>query len=784
MIGQTRISVAAWAATALGAIVLVPVFSGPFLLTSIFVCGVVTATGVLLQRWRAPRTVVTAVQLLVLAELVAFVFLNDTLRFGVLPWKQTALAFNQAMVDALDGINRFSAPLPPESYFTLFATSVVGLAGLLVHVVAVQFRQAAWAGLVLLMMYTVPAATVPGGLPTFLFVPPALGYIILLSAEGRSRLTRWGRRIGGLSALDSSTEVEASAAGQAGRRIGLSVIALALLLPAFLPSLPEGVLGNGVAGSGIGGGGGNTVSMGVNPMLDMGRNLRRGENSVALRYTGEGPVYLRMTTLDQFDGRTWQLSPRDNQHNVDGIFPTPPGLTTTDEIPQHKYRVNVDKWLRSTWVPMPYPTRELSINGKWHYALPTLDVQSANNRTTAGMKYTVTSYEVNPTEEALRSAINIAPPDQYTAQVPPNVPSSIRAKAQEVTAAAKGNHYLQATELQDWFRSADNFTYSTSNQDGSGISALEDFLFESKTGYCEQFATAMALMARTLGIPARVALGFLPGTLDKDGKYVVQMHDMHAWPELYFDGVGWVRFEPTPALASAIPPAWSIPTNPDPGQSPSTTPTALPTSGESDNAHQPNFPNEEDVKDGAAGTAQDTGGWWSHPAVRWGTAGVGAIALALLPWLVRILVRRRRFGRAPGTAAVEGLWAELRDTARDLGLDWRDSSTPRQTGAWLQTKLPPDQRAQATRLARVVEQSRYAGAAPSDIDVRAEAVAIRTALIGSATVAGRWRARLLPRSWRWYLSRGTSEASDLLDQFDLGLARMRSFLVPRRRPTA
>lgn len=233
---------------------LTPVFSGPFLFVSALVCAVITGVGVLLQNLRTPRAVVPLVQFVVLVELLSIFFLKDTLKFGLIPWKATALEFNQQMVNAMDSINRFSAPLPPDSHLTLFAVSVISATGLLIHIIAVQLRQAAWAGLLLLIMYTVPAATVHGGLPALLFIPPAVGYILLLSAEGRSRLSRWGRRISGVSHLDAAEPVEASALGQAGRRIGLSVVALAALLPALLPALPEGVIGNGLAGAGPGAG--------------------------------------------------------------------------------------------------------------------------------------------------------------------------------------------------------------------------------------------------------------------------------------------------------------------------------------------------------------------------------------------------------------------------------------------------------------------------------------------------------------------------------------------------
>ena len=97
--------------------------------------------------------------------------------------------------------------------------------------------------------------------------------------------------------------------------------------------------------------------------------------------------------------------------------------------------------------------------------------------------------------------------------------------------------------LQDWFRT--EFTYSTDVPDGHGNSAIESFL-ENRVGYCEQFAGTFAAMARSLGIPARVAVGFTQGEQQDDGTYVVLGRNAHAWPEVWFDGYGWVPFEPTP----------------------------------------------------------------------------------------------------------------------------------------------------------------------------------------------------------------------------------------------
>jgi transglutaminase-like putative cysteine protease len=782
MIGQVRLSVAAWAATVLGAMVLVPVFAGPFLFVSAFLCAIVTGAGLLLQSWRTPRLLVPLIQLLVLVEAMALMFYADTLKYLVVPWKETALAFNQDMVDALDGINRFSAPLPPETYLTIFASGVIALAGLLIHVIAVQFRQASWAGLLLLMMYTVPAATVHGGLSAFWFIPPAVGYIVLLSAEGRARLSRWGRRIGGITTLQQNQQVEASAAGQAGRRIGLTVIAVAALLPALLPSLPEGVFGNGLAGSAGGAGPGGAVSLGVNPMLDMGKNLRQGENTVALTYTGDA-TYLRLTVLDQFDGNVWTPAPRTNFTEVNGDFQPPPGLQLPlDSLKTVKHDVRVTKLLRSPWVPVPYPPHTLSINnGKWRYDTTAMDISSTNARSVAGVHYKVTSYQVDPTEDQLRNALDTGAPDPYSGVVPRRMPQRITDLARTVTASAKGNHYLEAAALQSYLRDAGVFRYDTGNDTRSGMDAIEAFLFESHAGYCEQFATAMALMARTLGIPARVAIGFLPGQRDGN-KHVVRMHDMHAWPELYFLGIGWVRFEPTPAVQTGQAPGWTVPTNPNPSDTPtvggptgaqSTAPTGNPEDRRLDG--QNNLPGERNISGGVGSTS-----WWDGNGPRWGGGALAVIVLSMVPWLVRSLVRRRRFSQAPSQAAIEGLWAEVRDTARDIGMDWSDAATPRQSGSWLVARLPQDVRPKAIRLARAVEFGRYAGVEQRELDLRDDARSVRTALFNTASAGQRWRARLMPRSLRWYVSRGSSEASDLLDQFDLALARLRSLVVPRR----
>lgn len=144
--------------------------------------------------------------------------------------------------------------------------------------------------------------------------------------------------------------------------------------------------------------------------------------------------------------------------------------------------------------------------------------------------------------EELRGASSSAPPDPIYLELPERFPSVVAETAASVTEGSATTYDAMRT-LQDWFRG--NFEYSLEVPSGHGTSAIEAFL-RQRVGYCEQFAGTFAAMARSLGIPARVAVGFTPGLVQPDGTYSVLGKNAHAWPEVWFDGFGWVPFEPTP----------------------------------------------------------------------------------------------------------------------------------------------------------------------------------------------------------------------------------------------
>jgi transglutaminase-like putative cysteine protease len=177
--------------------------------------------------------------------------------------------------------------------------------------------------------------------------------------------------------------------------------------------------------------------------------------------------------------------------------------------------------------------------------------------------------------------------DRYTS-VPATVPSRVGELADKIVADAQAtNPYDQAKAIETYLRT--NYVYTTTiTQPPTGVDRVEWFLFEGKEGYCEYYASAMIIMLRHLGIPARLAGGYAPGTIDtKTGKIIVKESSAHAWPEVYFPKFGWIEFEPTPSQAvithSAPAESTDVPT-PEPTVGARLSPTPFDDNGE---PHQP-----------------------------------------------------------------------------------------------------------------------------------------------------------------------------------------------------
>jgi hypothetical protein len=282
----------------------------------------------------------------------------------------------------------------------------------------------------------------------------------------------------------------------------------------------------------------------------------------------------------------------------------------------------------------------------------------------------------------------------------------------------------------------------------------------TRTGYCVQFATAMVMMARASGIPARMAIGFLPGTLDR-GVYTVRAADAHAWPELFFDGVGWLRFEPTPAARSGQAPPYSLEEAPttDEGSEETAGPSASATTSVRRDPGA-NDPGAQDPLDPNAET--NTGvlaRWWTSgglTAFGWVTLGVlgGALGAVAVPLAARARLRRRLRAAADDAHRVEVEWQAMVERIGDLGVVPPSGSTPRQAGRVYRREayLEGPEVESLRRVVHAVEVARYAPPGATLLDIREDADRVVGAVSAVRRRRDRVRALLLPQEglaeWR------------------------------------
>src|SRR5262249_42018717 len=158
-------------------------------------------------------------------------------------------------------------------------------------------------------------------------------------------------------------------------------------------------------------------------------------------------------------------------------------------------------------------------------------------------------------EQSLRNAGTTYPDwvSKHYLQLPDTITARTRARAREIVQqAGASNPYDQAKAVQDALR---RLIYDESRPAPPPDRDWVDyFLFSGQRGSCDDFATSMVVMLRSLNVPARLAQGYAGGTLDSQANaYIVRESIGHSWPEVYFPGYGWQRFEPTPASYASVP---------------------------------------------------------------------------------------------------------------------------------------------------------------------------------------------------------------------------------------
>ncbi len=637
----------------------------------------VAVVGVVLRSMGLPRPAVVLLQAVGVAEVLHVRWAGDVATGGWVPSASSLAEVGATLQRAAAAAQEWAAPVPEEATaFDPLMIAVGAVVILLVDAYATTYARATLAGLPLLAAFTLPVA-VTGGMRWDYFVLAAGAFLLLVAAEQLRWVGVWGHSLTGFSGQESAggEPTPLPTVTLLGRSRGplVRVLAPSLLVAVAASALvPDSV---GLIGRGGGGDSGDVTI--DNPLTDLRRDLVQGPdvNLLTVRTDDPDPSYLRISALDSFDGNTWRPSQRDlpPSQRVEGSLPPPAGLS--DDVPQrsHLYRVSAWEDFESDWLPLPFPAVAASAPGDWRYDTDTLDVTTLDDDLdTAGLDYTATGLRALPTADQLVAATS--PPARIAranTELPfeNDVPEWLSQLTDDVTAGGDSS-FARAVALQQWFRDPANFRYSTERGAGNGVDDLRSFLTpgpDGRVGYCEQFASAMAVMARLQGIPARVAVGFLRGDDVGPDTWLFSAHDLHAWPELYFGGVGWVRFEPTPADQAPSVPGYTV------GQVPEVAPTERPSASASAPSDDRTLRQEDPIE--SAGAGGDTGGaswWWALPGL------VLLLPLLLLtPRIVRFRQRRLR-ARAvavDGDHGAEAAWDELRAVVIDLGHDWDDHVT-------------------------------------------------------------------------------------------------------------
>jgi protein-glutamine gamma-glutamyltransferase len=322
------------------------------------------------------------------------------------------------------------------------------------------------------------------------------------------------------------------------------------------------------------------------------------EGTTLLNVKSDRPHYWKAQVLDGFDGFRWVRTGASNNTDVRDELPIQPAngswnLFEWNPKWNERIRFTVRSLSSSLIVTAGNTYREDGVD-----AILFSDGSGVlqGDPLEKGDSYEIQTYAPDPTQAQMRAAIQGYPDDlvRYTAlELPARGTSAISgvgrlgdaarddSEGTRVFAGLRGDprsgdpnadellrnsRYARTYDLAhritdgqpngyDAVKAVENYlqrNYVYSERVPSADLPLEDFLFREEAGYCQQFSGAMALMLRMVGIPARVVAGFSPGSFNRDtGEYRVRDLDAHSWVEVYFTGIGWVPFDPTPTAAPA-----------------------------------------------------------------------------------------------------------------------------------------------------------------------------------------------------------------------------------------
>lgn len=621
---------------------------------------------------------------------------------------------------AIDDILTHAPPLPASSAASWLLLVLVAAVCVLTTLMVQTLEQPYWS-LAPLVIPLMIVSTVDDELHWGYAVLVLGGFTAIMATEAAATAALTGSPTGDAARAEGDLTRLVLAAQLAVPTV-IAATALALILPIGAPLAP----------SSSGGGGSPRITL-SDPTIDLGQSLNNDANPVLLEYQTQRPggVQLRLAALSVATPEGMTLAPLRLRSGAE--LPNPPSVPNAAAV---DVAVTV-KNFSSRYLPVPYFPTSLEAQGEWGFDAETMTIVARGNDSesaTAAASFKASGLVPSFTrDEILAANVAASPPDDIdSTELPTGLPSIFGALAWEI-AGDEPTAGAQALALERWLRDPTRFTYDTQAPEGDGFAALESFLVEERRGFCIHFATSMVMMARSLGIPARVAIGYTAGTKVGDETYQVRSKNMHAWPELHFAGLGWVSFEPTAAVGAS-------PTQPQASNSP--TPSA------SQGSPTPTPTRSEPTPDEPAAQDPTTGAQDLDPVIGWTLAGLLALVVAGAPAAFRVATRRRRLGASgPAEARLTAAWAELHDTAVDLGLAW-PSGSPRSVASQLATTLPPGLADSLHLLAIQVERAWFAKHAPEPESLGAKVRGIAAGWRRGSPSRQRVMASLFPRSVR------------------------------------
>ncbi len=665
-----------------------------------------------LRRLRIPLVLIAVLHLGLGLLVLGWIHARDTTR-SLLPTRETFDVLQAETSDSVEMFRDAIAPTDPATGYLILATIAIWVLVLLADLAAFWVRSA------------------------FEAVVPSVSIVVFVSvfgvAEDRwSLLTLYLLAIVAFVSMHRVSQQLVSAVwlGRQGRataallRGAAGVTAVAAVLGLGLaPTVPaaEEALISLDEDSGVGGG----TRVVISPLVDLRGRLVDQADVEAFTVRSTERSYWRLTALDTFDGSVW--TSRANYSTAEGALPAEVESGNSTELVRQAFVITgLDAvWLPTAFQPVSVST-ESEVELSWEPVSSTLIVGSGR-RSSNELAYTVESAVPRFTPEQLAEAPNLTSEElEPFLELPRDFSAGATALATQLTDGLT-SPYAQALALQFYFR--DNFDYDVEVGSGHSSDRIDDFLASGR-GYCEQFAGSFAAMARAIGLPTRVAVGFTPGDVDPADPtlFTVRGEHAHAWPEVFISGAGWVAFEPTPGRGA--PGAFEYTQVPEQQDTsgPSTTPTTLePGLEDQFPAIDPDNPltqqeaiDRAPLDDLAAGQA---GGGGPSPFVWFLVSVVGVVLVAMAAVsTVKRLRRRQRIARVSGNrATILAAWEDAVARLAVVGSRWDPTETPMEFATRVEKALSFGGSVQ--RLAHTATAALFSPGQPSDAMVTAATAA-------------------------------------------------------------